>query len=90
MTAVPRLLVAAAAVALAAPAHGRTWEQVYPLQRQQTFSFEDQGVTVTVTPPPPAPEDRDISDEEFEATYKDATITVQFPALPLYRVQADC
>ena len=89
MTAVPRLLVAAAAVARAAPAHGRTWEQVYPLQRQQTFSFEDQGVTVTVTPPPPAPEDRDISDEEFEATYKDATITVQFPGLPLYRVPAD-
>jgi hypothetical protein len=80
------LLALAAALAGAAPAQAQVWEQVFPLQRMQTFTIEGDGVSVTVTPPPPYADDAEISDEEFEATYADAKITVQFPGLPVYEV----
>ena len=83
------LLALAAAPASAAPAQAQVWEQVFPLQRMQTFTIEGDGVTVTVTPPPPYADDAVISDEEFEATYADAKITVQFPGLPAYAVPKD-
>ena len=83
------LLALAAALAGAAPAQAQVWEQVFPLQRMQTFTIEGDGVTVTVTPPPPYADDAVISDEEFEATYADAKITVQFPGLPTYAVPKD-
>jgi hypothetical protein len=83
------LLALAAALAGAAPAQAQVWEQVYPLQRMQTFTIEEDGVTVTVTPPPPYADDAVISDEEFEATYADAKITVQFLGAPAYAVPND-
>src|SRR5688500_3385218 len=80
------LMALAAALVGAVPAQAQVWEQVFPLQRMQTFTLEDEGVTVTVTPPPPYADDAEISDEEFEATYADAKVTVQFPGLPAYLV----
>ena len=74
---------------LAAPLQARTWKQVNPLQEQRTFTIASEGVEVIVTPPPPYPEDEDVSDEEFQATYEDAAITVTFPGLPPYAVPAD-
>ena len=63
------LIAMATALASAVPAQAQVWEQVYPLQRMQTFTIEGEGVTVMVTPPPPYPEDREVSDEEHAATY---------------------
>jgi hypothetical protein len=65
------------------------WTTVYPLQEQKSFTVEAEGVVAEVTPPPPYPEDREVSDEEFEATYADAKIVVRFPGLPPYEVPRD-
>ncbi len=83
------LLAVAAALAGAAPAQAQVWEQAFPLQRMQTYTIEGEGVTVTVTPPPPYADDAVISDEEFEATYADAKITVLFPGVPAYALPKD-
>jgi hypothetical protein len=83
------LIAVAAALAVAVPAQAQVWEQVYPLQRMQTFTIEGEGVTVKVTPPPPYPDDREVSDDEHAATYADAKITVQFAGLPAYEVPKD-
>ena len=83
------LIAVAAALAGAVPAQAQVWEQVYPLQRMQTFAIEGEGVTVKVTPPPPYPDGAEVSDEEFAATYADARITVLFPGLPSYEVPKD-
>lgn len=86
-----RLLVAIVMLAAAMPAEAQAqvWKQVYPLHDHQTFVVSEGGVEVTITPPPTYPEDAEVSDEEFEATYADAKITVQFPGLPLYEVPKD-
>jgi hypothetical protein len=77
------------AAALAVPAAAQTWEQVYPLQAQKTFTLTGEGVTVTITPPPPYPDDEEVSDEEFQASYEDATITVTYPGMAAYAVPTD-
>jgi hypothetical protein len=84
-----RLALGIAALVCAAPAQAQVWEQVYPLQRMQTFTIEGDGVTITATPPPPYPDDREVSDEEHAASYADAKITVQFPGLPIFEVPRD-
>lgn len=68
-----------AALAFTTAAGAKTWKQVHPLQEQKAFTIESEGVTVVVSPPPPCPGDCEVSDEEFAATYSDATITVHFP-----------
>lgn len=84
-----RLLAAlAAALACAAPAHARIWKEVFPLQDQKTFTISSEGVTVTVTPPVYDDEAEDAQDS-FRASYEDATIDVQFPGLPSFRVPTD-
>ncbi|HEY6816300.1 MAG TPA: hypothetical protein VI168_12230 [Croceibacterium sp.] len=83
------LLPLLGSLSLAAPVEAKTWKQVYPLQKQRTFTIEGDGVSVTVTPPPPYPDDEEVSDEEFQATYEDAAITVTFPGLPPYAVPTD-
>jgi hypothetical protein len=79
----------ALAAALSVPAGARTWKQVFPLQQQKVSTIASEGVTVTLTPPPPAPEDREVSDEEYDALYKDPTIVVTFPGLPPFEVPQD-
>lgn len=85
-----RLLAALAATfAFTGCAEAKTWKQVYPLQDQKTFTIASEGVTVTVTPPPPYPDDEEVSDEEFQATYEDAAITVAFPGMAPFEVPKD-
>lgn len=85
-----RITVALALAALlAVPVGARTWKQVFPLQQQKVATVVSEGVTVTLTPPPPAPEDREVSDEEYDALYKDPAIVVTFPGQPPFEVPQD-
>lgn len=86
-----RLLAVAAAVTLAcsAPAQGRTWKTVFPLQQLRTSVVASEGVIVTVTAPLPCRDACEVSDDEFAAHYADATITVAFPGIAPFTVPAD-
>ena len=69
-------VLAAAALALlpgcTAPAEARsTWKQVFPLQRQKTFTVASEGVAVSVTPPPPYDDDAEDTHDSFRASYGD-------------------
>ena len=46
MKAMHRLLAASSLVACASSAEARTWEQVYPLQRQQAFTIDEVAAVV--------------------------------------------
>ncbi|MEO6388207.1 MAG: hypothetical protein ABIT16_04475 [Croceibacterium sp.] len=89
-----RLLVAALA-ALALPActpaaeAASKWQSVYPSSKQKSVTVADQGVTVIVTPAPPYDEDADDTHDSFRNSYEDATVDVQFPGLPAFRVPKD-
>ena len=89
MTLFRLLAAAAAALACAAPAQAQTWKQVFPLQGLTTSTVASEGVTVVVAAPPPCPGECDVSDEEFAATYADATITVTFPGAAPFLVPRD-
>lgn len=89
MAATSRSLAALLAVGCAAPLSAQTWQQVYPLQEQRSFTIEGEGVTVMVTPPPPYPDEEEVSDEEFQASYEDSAIVVTFPGLAPYQVPTD-
>jgi hypothetical protein len=89
-----RLLALLAALALSACAAAKpdpppAWQQVFPLHKQKSTTLTYQGVTVVVTPAPPYPDDREVSDEEFRASYEDATVVVTFPGQPPYKVPKD-
>lgn len=83
------LAVLAAAFACTACAESGTWEQVYPLQAQKSFTIAREGVTVTIAPPPPYPDDAEPGDPALEAAYQDAAIAVSFPGMPPYAVPRD-
>lgn len=91
MTFIRLLAALAAALAWAAPAQARTWQQVFPLQEQRTFTVASEGVTVTVAPTPPHDDEAEETDESLGESFgeEDATITVHFPGVPPFRVPAD-
>ncbi|HYD24859.1 MAG TPA: hypothetical protein VEB68_08670 [Croceibacterium sp.] len=78
-----------ASLACALPGAARTWEEVYPLQAQRTFTIADDGVTVWVTPAPPYDDEAEDTQESFRDSYEDATIVVQFPGAAPYHVPHD-
>jgi hypothetical protein len=81
--------VAALAVAGTVPAAAETWQEVYPLQDQKTFTVTGEGITVSVTPAPPYDDEAEDAGDEFGESYEDATIVVRFPGLPPFQVPRD-